>query len=87
MANVLSSGIYHVGDVVTDNFYTISIPYVGNTNYLVLGHLESISNVENNDNDVIWMISKRTPSSFRLLLKEVAKDIQNLQFAYAIISI
>jgi len=86
MATVLAKGVFYVGNIGKDNFYTINFPNVGTTNYLVLGHLESLAG-ENNDNDVFWMIKSRTASSFRLLLKEVSGDDQNLQFDYAIISI
>ena len=82
----LRKGTFTVGDVVgSDNLKTISFPSVGTTNYMVSGSLVSKSSNYNTDNDVTWMVREKTATSFKLCLREVSGQIQNLDFDYVLI--
>lgn len=82
----LRKGTYTIGDAVGgDSIRTISFSSVGTSNYMVNGCLISKSADYNDDNDVIWMVREKTPTSFKLCLKEVAGEAQNLDFDYVLI--
>lgn len=83
--NYLMKGTVTVGDIGYDKIQTVSFPTVGTNNYMVVGSLVSQGANWNADNDVFWMIKNKTNTSFSLLLREVTKDVQNLQFNYALI--
>ena len=84
---VIGSGTYTIGDAVgADSVRTISFTDVGTSAYIVTGSLVSNSTDYNDDNDVFWMVKNKTSNSFQLLLREVAGEIQNLDFDYVLIS-
>jgi len=81
----LASGVYSIGDVNgTDVIKTIIIPNVGTSNYYVVGSLQSKSANFDNDNDVIWMFKDPTSTSFKITLREVAGQVQNLDFHWEV---
>lgn len=84
---LLTPRTVYVGDVYTDTNIPISFPTVGNTDYIVVGHLISYGTEWNYDNDVVWMVKDLTPTGFKLLLKEVSGDTQMLRFKYGLISL
>ena len=85
LVTVLAKGVVNLPDVDTDNLVQIYFNNVGTSSYIVVGHLVSQGGYWNNDNDVIWMIANKSPSSFSLLLREVSPNIQNLRFEYVLI--
>lgn len=77
----LASGTKVIGDTTaTDVVVTVSFSNVGTSNYRVLGSLVSKSTDYNMDNDVMWMIREKTSTSFKITLREVAGQVQNLEF-------
>lgn len=77
----------YIGDVYTDSIIPISFPTVGSGNYVVVGHLVSYGTEWNYDNDVVWMVKDLTSTGFKLLLKEVTGDTQQLRFKYGLLSV
>lgn len=82
----LASGTFTIGDVeATDVIRTINLPYdVGTSDYRVEGSLVSMSANFNADNDVFEMVREKTANSFKLCLREITKDIQDLNYEWAI---
>lgn len=82
----LASGTFTIGDANgTDSIRTVDLPYdVGTSNYYVKGSLVSKSANFNTDNDVFETIKDKTATSFKLCLREVASQNQNLEFDWAI---
>lgn len=81
----LAVGTYTIGDFGTDSLRTVNLPYdVGTSDYFVVGSLISKSSNFNQDNDVIEMIKNKTATSFKLCLREVSSDVQNLDYDWAI---
>lgn len=82
----LATGSFNVGDVTgSDVMRTVSLPYdVGTSEYRVEGHFLSKSANFNKDNDVIWSIKDPTSASYKLLLREVSGETQNIVFVWAI---
>ena len=79
-----------IGDIGTtgggsDSIYTIAIPDQGGTSYIIAGSLLGLSSDPNYDNDVSWVVSHKTSSSFQLACREYAAVAQNLKFEFAII--
>jgi hypothetical protein len=84
--NILLKGTYVVGDCSgSDTIKTVTFPTVGTDQYIVTGSLVSKSTNYNSDNDVFWMIKDRTATEFKLCLREVSSDTQNLEFDYILI--
>ena len=83
--NILAKGTYVVGDVVTDAVRTITFPTVGTDQYIVTGSLVSKSTSYDMDNDVIWMVKDRTATEFKLCLRDVTGNSNNLDFDYVLI--
>jgi hypothetical protein len=83
--NILATGTYVVGDTTTDSIKTITFPTVGTANYIVTGSLVSKSVNFDTDNDVIWMVKDKTATDFKLCLREVSANGQNLDFDYILI--
>lgn len=82
----LASGTFTIGDVnQTDIIRTVNLPDdVGTSDYRVEGSLVSMSSNFNADNDVFEMVKDKTATSFKLCLREITKDIQNLNYEWAI---
>lgn len=75
-----------VGDIVNDTFINIYIPDQGTVNYVVGGSLVGYSSNPDADNDVAWMISAKTATSFKLCVKDINApvNVQNLKFDFTI---
>jgi len=82
----LHIGVHNVNDAIsTDSFQTVNFPDVGTNNYMVLGELVSNGGNFDNDNDVIRTIRDRTNTSFKILLREMAANVQDLTYEYILI--
>ncbi|MEN9907142.1 MAG: hypothetical protein RLZZ540_283 [Bacteroidota bacterium] len=82
----LASGTFPIGDVSgSDEIRTVILPYdVGTSNYRVEGSLVSKGANYNNDNDAFETIKDKTGTSFKLCLREVSSNAQDLDFEWAI---
>jgi hypothetical protein len=80
----LASGTYSIGDTGTDSVVTVTFPDVGTDNYRVLGGLKYAGTNYNTSNDVIAMTGEYTRTSFKIALREVSANIQNLSFDWEI---
>jgi hypothetical protein len=80
----LASGTYSIGDTGTDNVRTITFPDVGTDNYKVIGGLKYAGTDYNISNDVIFMTGEYTRTSFKIALREVSANLQNLSFDWEI---
>jgi len=79
----LASGVYTIGNPGTDELRTVNLPYdVGASDYTVVGSLVSKGANFNHDNDVFEMVREKTPTTFKLCLREVSGGNQNLDFEY-----
>jgi len=86
LLNYLLKGNYHLGDVpATDGIFTISFSTVGTSSYMVVGSLVSEGDDWNNDNDAFFVIREKTATSFKIALREVTANTQNLSFDYCLI--
>ena len=84
--SALYKSTYVVGDADgSDSMQTVTFPSVGTNNYMVLGTLVSNGGNFDNDNDVIWMVRDKQNASFKLTLREVSGQRQNLSFDYILI--
>lgn len=82
----LAKGTATLGDCDgTDTLKTVTFPTVGTNNYMVVGTMLSNSSNYNQDNDVIWMVREKTNTSFKVTLREVSGNFQNLSFDYILI--
>jgi hypothetical protein len=82
----LHQGTFNIGDTITtDSLLQINFPDIATSNYMVFGSLVSKSSNHVNDNDVIWVVREKNTSFFKLSLREVSNDIQNLDFEYMLI--
>jgi len=81
----LRKGTVTVGNIDIDKIITVSFASVGTANYMVNGSLVSKSTNYSDDNDVFWMIREKTATSFKLCLREVTGETQNLDFDYVMI--
>lgn len=82
----LATGTFAIGDVIgNDMIRTVNLPYnVGTSNYRVEGSLVSKSANFDADNDVFEVVKDRTASSFKICLRQISSNTQNLDFEYAI---
>ena len=81
----LASGTFTIGDIGTDELRTVNLPYnVGTSNYRVEGSLVSKSGNYSNDNDAFEMVREKTSDYFKVCLREVTGNVQNLDFEWAI---
>lgn len=82
----LHKGTFVIGDnLTTDSLKTVTFPTVGTNNYMVVGCMVSVGSNFDADNDVIWMVREKGNTSFKLTLREVAGQVQNLNFEYMLI--
>lgn len=82
----LHKGTFVIGDnASTDSLKTVTFPTVGTNNYMVIGCMVSVGSNFDQDNDVFWMVREKTNTSFKLTLREVAGQVQNLNFEYMLI--
>jgi hypothetical protein len=82
----LATGIFTIADITsTDEIRTVNLPYdVGTSNYRVQGSLVSKGANYSNDNDAFEVVKDKTATSFKLCLREISGNIQNLDFEWAI---
>ena len=84
----LLKGTVAIGNVTaSDQLITVSFASLGTANYIVLGSLVGVSTNYDNDNDVIWSIREKSATSFKLALREVSGNTQNLSFNYVLIAL
>ena len=82
----LYKGTFAIGDnPAADSLITINFPNVGTNNYMVVGSMVSVSSNYNLDNDVFWMIREKSNTSFKITLREVSNNLQDLIFEYLLI--
>jgi hypothetical protein len=82
----LRKGTFAIGDnPTTDSLKTVTFADVGTNNYMVVGCMVSVGSNFNMDNDVMWMVREKGNTSFKLTLREVAGQVQNLSFEYMLI--
>lgn len=82
---VLYSGSISLPDVFTDNLITVAHNQNILIPYTVVGVLVSQGADWNIDNDVFWMVKNCIANEFKLALREVANNVQNLRFEYLLI--
>ena len=87
---ILFQGSVYFGDVVangTPNDRTINIDIAGSIvgNYIVLGSLWYQGGFQIRNNDVMFTICNKTPTSFQVSFSENNSEAQNLSFDYIII--
>lgn len=68
----------------TDSLTTVTIPNVGTADYYVIGSFKSNSTNYDLDNDVMWVWREPTATSFKIAIREVSGNAQNLTFYYEI---
>jgi|TARA_R110000782_G_scaffold2867_2_gene10727 hypothetical protein len=74
-------GVQQIGDVSpTDQSITITFPDIGTSSYYVIGTLKGNSSNFDTDNDVFWLFGATTTNSFKIYLREVSGNVQNLFF-------
>lgn len=83
----LRVNFYNIGDPVIDQRYVVTFPTVGTANYMVLGGIKVNSGSWDLSNDVIWTWGAPGETSFELYIREVAEQVQNIRFYYALIPI
>jgi hypothetical protein len=84
----LYKGVYSLGDVTgVDSVRTVNMPNIGTASYMVLGSFTSKSANFDADNDVFWSDREKTATSFKLCLREISNNTQNLDFNFVIISL
>jgi hypothetical protein len=82
---ILKTGTFQIGDTLIDQLFTVSFDDIGTSEYIVTGSLVSKSASFDTDNDVMWVIRNKTATSFKIALKEVSNETQNLEFDYVLI--
>lgn len=81
----LYKGSLAIGDVsTTDQIYNVTFPTVGTDQYYVIGSIRSNGTNFNFDNDVFWIWKDPTATGFKLGIREVSPDTQNITFYYEI---
>jgi hypothetical protein len=81
----LYRGSFIIGDISgSDQIFNITFPSVGTSEYYVIGSIKSNSSNYDADNDVIWVWREPTTVGFKIALREVSGNIQNLTFYYEI---
>ncbi|WP_278035878.1 hypothetical protein [Flavobacterium nitratireducens] len=81
----LASNTFSIGDVFTPDIRTVNLPYnVGTSDYRVVGTLVSKSSNANLDKDIVLTTKDKTPTSFKIILKEIPGVLQDIDFEWAI---
>lgn len=71
-----------------DELIQINIPNVGTSNYVVMGHFTSVIEGHwNYDNDIIWIVAKKTATYFKIGVRELAASTQNVYFDFILIKL
>lgn len=82
----LAKGTAALGDCPgSDGLKTVTFASVGTSDYMVVGCMNSLSSNYDYDNDIMWLAREKTPTSFKITLREVAGVTQNLSFDYMLI--
>ncbi|UWY28749.1 hypothetical protein N4T20_02215 [Flavobacterium sp. TR2] len=75
-----------IGNITSNSYSTvISFPNIGTSNYQVLGSFRSNSANFNLDNNVFHNTREHSATSFRLCIREMTNDDQNVSFDYTIV--
>lgn len=83
---ILTKGSKNIGNVTTNSYsVVIAIEDIGTANYQVVGSIRSNSTNFHLDNNVFHNTREHTATSFRLCLREMSNDDQNISFDYTII--
>lgn len=82
---ILARGNFPIGNVPTDQKFTVPIPNVGTSNYIVLTSVVVPSINWDQSNDVFVSIGAKTPSSFELCTREVAGNDQDISVDYVVV--
>jgi hypothetical protein len=78
-------GSHNVGDALQfDTTVTINIPPQTNANYVVAGSMVGGNANLDIDNDISWIVSAKTATSFKLGIREYTPSAQNLTFEFVI---
>lgn len=78
-------GTHNIGDALQfDTTVTIAIPPQVNANYVVAGSMVGGNANLDIDNDISWIVSAKTTTSFKLGIREYTASAQNLTFEFVI---
>lgn len=78
-------GSHNIGDALQfDTTVTIAIPTQANANYVVAGSMVGGNANLDIDNDISWIVSAKTTTSFKLGVREYTAAAQNLTFEFVI---
>ena len=81
----LTKGTVNIGDVYGTSIVTVTFATALSTsNYIIAGSLVSKLTGPNQDDDVFWVVRDKTASGFKLLVREIANETQNVEFDYVI---
>ena len=81
----LATGSFSIGDITSSDVVRLVIfPDVGIDDYVVVGALKYIGTNFNANNDVIATTGEYTRTSFKIALREVSQNTQNLIFDWEI---
>lgn len=82
----IQRGNQWVGDIFSNKLVTINLyPALPTANYKVFGTIISHSSDWDDDNDVMFVVREKTVNSFKITIKEVVGNTQNLSFDYLIL--
>jgi|GEM_PF-5692950 len=86
LLNLLYMGSIYIGNITENSYYkVISFPNVGTTNYQVVGSLRSNSTNLNIDNNVFHNTREHQATSFKLCIREMTNDDQDISFDYFLV--
>lgn len=81
----LYKGSFVIGDVAgSDQLFNVTFPDIGTADYYVIGSLRSNSSDYNSDNDVTWVYREPISTGFKIGIREISSQQQNLTFYYEI---
>jgi hypothetical protein len=80
----LARGTVSVGDIMNPSIIPVTFTQALDTaDYIVTGSMVSLGNISN-DVSGIWVIRSKTTTGFSLIVGEVNRQVQNLQFDYVV---
>ena len=80
----LARGTVSVGDIMNPSIIPVTFTQALDTaDYIVTGSMVSLGNISNDVNG-IWVIRSKTTTGFSLIVGEVNRQVQNLQFDYVV---
>ena len=83
----LKKGTATVGDIPASSYkiVTVSFPTLGTNNYMVAGTLVSKSADDFVDTSCTWGVREKTATYFKIWIRELSGEVQNLEVDYCII--